>query len=89
MTTSVPRIVSDQKYRDALAKLVEMAFEAYRLSGNIKYLKSALEPVNEYYNLTLKPAHNRGDFPFENLENYRKAIEKIEDGIRNHERGTL
>lgn len=81
MTTSVPIVVTDQKIRESLARVMELGFEAARLSGDVSYLRLALGPVKDYYEQVLKIAFNEGRLDRSVLDEYRLAIEKVESII--------
>jgi hypothetical protein len=87
MKSSVPQVRSIEDLKWELAKLLVLAKEATRLSGDVSYLEMAMKPVHELYEMDLKTAANLGKLDRNYVEKFGAAIEKIDNLIARQRAG--
>ena len=84
MATSVPQVshINAEALKQVLAKLIELAFEATKLSGDFTYLKEPVELSRRIYEEHFKLEANLGRWDRKYVNDIGKAIEHLEEVLQ-------
>lgn len=78
MTTSVPTVVPIQEIKLRIARMMELAQEAVRLTGDIAHVEMAIGMARALFESEIKLAAHLGRLDWGYVNNLGKSLERVE-----------
>lgn len=82
MKTSVPNVTSLEDIRWRIAKLIDIAFDTYKATGDVTPVEQTVALAREFYETELKPRGNAGKLSWVYVNKFASIMEKAEASVR-------
>lgn len=84
MATSVPKVYPLRDLHERVTRVMEGAYEAFRVTGDPKVLIEPTKLVRKFYEEEMKPAAAKGRYDWKHLAKIGNALDAMEGIIARH-----